>query len=492
MATFDIDFLSGTRTFEEIVSTTQPQDFYRFRLASVSEFALGLGGLSQNADVFLYLDRNNNGLVDRNEEIVNSRNFSSQPEGISRLLGAGTYIVEVANNFNSNTEYTLTLSGTSTGIGDIAGIPPFSAFDLGLLNQPREFEDFVGFADPQDYYKFRIEQAGDFQLNLSNLGDNANAKLYRDLNLNSQIEDGELLLSSTNVGTTEESIQTALNPGQYFILIDNGSDLFSVGSDTLYTLNVSLTIPTSEIITNASLFNLFKTLTASVAVGVALRKVFDLTLGDDVIQLTPGTLATFPAGVRGFEGNDLIYGSTENDVIYGNIGLDVFFGNAGNDILLGGRDNDQLFGEVGNDILNGNKNDDIVNGGAGNDLLRGGQDNDLLLAEAGNDILIGDFGSDTLSGGVGADIFVLRVETEKGNLSATLADQIVDFGAGDRIAIAGNLTLDNLNFVGAGGNTLIQETRTNDILGVVFNTSSQTVRNATFFVAGDDAALISL
>ena len=191
MATFDIDFLSGTRTFEEIVSTTEPQDFYRFRLGSVSEFAVGLNGLSQNADIFLYLDQNNNGLVDRNEEIVNSRNYGNQPEGITRFLGAGTYIIEVINDFNSNTEYTLTLSESSTGIGDIAGIPPLNAFDLGLLTQPRQFEDFVGFADPQDYYKFRLEQAGDFLLNLTNLGDNANAKLYQDLNLNSQIENGE-------------------------------------------------------------------------------------------------------------------------------------------------------------------------------------------------------------------------------------------------------------------------------------------------------------
>ncbi|NER33966.1 MAG: hypothetical protein F6J93_07955 [Oscillatoria sp. SIO1A7] len=115
------------------------------------------------------------------------------------------------------------------------------------------------------------------------------------------------------------------------------------------------------------------------------------------------------------------------------------------------------------------------------------QGNDVLTGGDGNDVLVGDFGFDVLSGGSGADVFVFRVDTE-GGTDATLADQITDLAAGDQIAIAGSISLSELNFIDAGGNAVIQR-NTGDILAVVLNVPAAAVQGVTFTVSSADSAL---
>ena len=61
---FDIGALNGTQTFEDFVGNADRSDLYRFSLGGVAEFGLSLSGLTQGADVRLFLDENNNGEVD--------------------------------------------------------------------------------------------------------------------------------------------------------------------------------------------------------------------------------------------------------------------------------------------------------------------------------------------------------------------------------------------------------------------------------------------
>lgn len=171
---------------------------------------------------------------------------------------------------------------------------------------------------------------------------------------------------------------------------------------------------------------------------------YDLTNGDDSLQLTSGFLAGLPLGLRALDGNDTIRGSSDAETINGNQGNDQIYGGGGDDFILGGKGEDILVGDDGNDNLNGNFGRDSVTGGAGNDTLRGGQDEDILNGGVGDDVLIGDFGTDALIGSAGSDIFVLRTDTA---IATPLSgDFILDFNSssGDLIGLTGETTEANL------------------------------------------------
>ncbi len=489
MATFDINRLTDTRTFSDFVSNSDRADLYRFRLDSVSEFSLQLDGLSQDANAALYLDINNNGSVDFGEGIASSANLGTSKETIVRTLGAGAYIAQINNVFDSNTLYTLVLAAPSTGIGDIAGNTPVAGFFIDSPIFTRAFDDFIGSSDQQDYYRFRLDTVSNFSLSLTNLTQSANVKLYEDENNNGAIDEGEVITSLSGDSLFPVAFNIPLSAGSYLVAVDNGADAAQLGSDTRYSLKLSANLFVSAIAPDPNQLNLFENLQASAIKGFARGEVLDLSAAEDIIQLDSDEFAQFPGGVRAYEGNDTIEGSDNNDVIYGNSGEDLLSGSVGDDILLGGADGDRVFGGDGSDYLNGNRGNDSVNGSAGNDLLRGGQNNDILIGGDGNDILVGDFGFDTLAGGDGADIFVFRTDSEAGLRDPNFADRILDFSAGDRIAVAGAASTSDLVLSAAGADTLIYLRTTGDLLGVVPNIPVGAVQSALFTAPSTDAIL---
>ncbi len=203
----------------------------------------------------------------------------------------------------------------------------------------------------------------------------------------------------------------------------------------------------------------------------------------DDINVEEGDLSSFPWGVWGLDGNDIIAGSSDsNERLLGNNGNDAIAGGGGNDIIYGGKDNDILDGNEGNDVVRGDAGNDIIFGGSENDLLRGGQGDDDLDGNEGNDFLAGDRGVDVLTGGPGADIFLVRSNDE--GLGVNQADVITDFNfdQGDRIALSDGLTEldllfsdDNLIVYDNDGiiNDMVIRNRGNGrILGIVLNTSN--------------------
>lgn len=212
----------------------------------------------------------------------------------------------------------------------------------------------------------------------------------------------------------------------------------------------------------------------------------DFSAGNDVVQLTPEISRQNPGGVRAFDGDDLIVGSSDRDIVNGNRGNDTIQGSGGDDYLRAGQENDWLEGNDGNDILNGNRGDDTVYGGAGDDLVRGGQGNDLLIGGDGDDVLIGDFGTDTLTGGLGADKFIIRADTVVGETNPNLADLITDFGLGDEIVIVGNQ--ETIQLVASGSDTVIQLSG-GDILTVVANVTPGNLQGSVLAAFSSDRAI---
>lgn len=85
-----------------------------------------------------------------------------------------------------------------------------AARGIRLAETPKSFRDFVGGKD-QDFYRFRVLQASQFSLNLSELSANAEVALLDD--------QGKTLLQSARKGKRPEVIRDTLTAGTYFIRV---------------------------------------------------------------------------------------------------------------------------------------------------------------------------------------------------------------------------------------------------------------------------------
>lgn len=160
--------------------------------------------------------------------------------------------------------------------------------------------------------------------------------------------------------------------------------------------------------------------------------------------------------------------------------------------VLGLEGDDMIFGSESNDVISGNQGNDELYGMAGDDWLRGGKDNDILTGGKGNDILIGDEGTDILIGGQDADSFILRGDTVEGIENIVDADFISDFSfaEGDEIIVIGEfIPSADFTYELVDGDTVIRLLESNYILGVVNDTSIDTVEDRLFVVDADDYAL---
>ena len=218
-------------------------------------------------------------------------------------------------------------------------------------------------------------------------------------------------------------------------------------------------------------------------------------------EIKPEWTAENPGGILALDGDDFLMASASMDVINGNLGNDTIAGLSGDDVIRGGKGNDAIGGDLGNDLINGNRDADQIWGGEGDDVIRGGKESDSLYGGPGNDLLIGDLGIDILTGNEGADQFVLAGTN-------TEADVITDLNTeeGDLILIVANFGLENITVtsfdstnitsnipvnVGNIKGTLIQETETGNVLGIVTDiTDVERVKNVITFVNPDDPMLM--
>ncbi len=138
----DVGVLNGTRTFSDFVGTSDRKDYYRFSLNSPSSFNLTLDGLTADADVTIYEDLNNNGIIDSNEDLTGSTRGGTSSESISRDLPLGNYFVLV-NTEGRNTNYTLQLSAISS-VPSSNFSQSIDSINLNLEANAAEFDALTG------------------------------------------------------------------------------------------------------------------------------------------------------------------------------------------------------------------------------------------------------------------------------------------------------------------------------------------------------------
>ncbi|MEB3343543.1 Calx-beta domain-containing protein [Okeania sp.] len=206
--------------YKDVVGARKPTDktdYYRFELKKTSYFSTYLYGLTGDANIYLYPDYNDNGVVDSDESYLTySNNGGTSAESASARLSAGNYLVGVYSNSSVSTEYQLRLANESG-----------SAVNVGNLQKDAIYKDIVGERNPADkidYYRFDLKKASDFSASLYGLTGDANLYLYPDYNGNGVVDSDESYLTySNNGGTSAESITTRLSAGKYLVSVYSSS-----------------------------------------------------------------------------------------------------------------------------------------------------------------------------------------------------------------------------------------------------------------------------
>jgi hypothetical protein len=182
---------------------------------------------------------------------------------------------------------------------DLAGNTPEAAFDVGVLSRAALYQETVGPADANDYYRFTLDTLSTFSLSLRGLTADADVQLLR--------SDGSLVRASLTPGIASESINATLDAGTYLIRI------FSYNRPTGYTLNLSssaiasglttvnLTVPDANAaetrlgeVANPGQFRLTRTGSTATALTVNLALSGTATNGSDYATLP--TSIVIPVG----------------------------------------------------------------------------------------------------------------------------------------------------------------------------------------------------
>lgn len=110
----DLGDLSSDTTRSGYISNYNTTDVYSFSLDFYEGTNISLTGLSADADIRLYQDNNNNGIVDTNELVRSSTSGGSSSEYISGIDLSGNYFLMVSQFGSSSTSYNLNFDHYTT------------------------------------------------------------------------------------------------------------------------------------------------------------------------------------------------------------------------------------------------------------------------------------------------------------------------------------------------------------------------------------------
>lgn len=289
-------------------SSRDEVDYYRFNLSEERGLSITLENLSDNINLEV-LDASGS-------SIYTSRNSGKKSETIEEDFDPGTYYIGVEPQGSARGNYTLNVTGggEGSGVDPDGGRPPENVNDIGVLTS-YEDSDSIGFQesgyrDVNDYRKFTLIEQSSLNINLTNLTANADLELID--------SDGRTLLKrSAKGGSGDESINTTLDAGDYYVRV-----LPKGAAKTAYDLNMSAGSVGGTADDNPP--------------GIALGTVADPLTQGGLIGLTDGGVAdtndyyNFVVPSPGFV-------SVELDGLSGNANLELY-DNTGN-VLIGSSTN---------------------------------------------------------------------------------------------------------------------------------------------------------
>lgn len=207
-------FMSVNSTVFDSVGSFDFDDYWYFYLPQANEVQITLAPFLSDADVELY---------DEFENLIDSSfNFGTNEEYIELQLNEGFYYIRVYP-YSGDTDYSLDVFATPINT-DNAGNSLDSARVISVGSSVSFFDDAVGYADSNDYYRFTLNSSSLFELNLTGLSSDADVELLD--------SNGNYVDASTLSGSQSENLELSLNAGTYYI------NIYPYSGDTEYTLEV--------------------------------------------------------------------------------------------------------------------------------------------------------------------------------------------------------------------------------------------------------------
>jgi hypothetical protein len=220
----------------------------RVQLTGTSDLQVSFNG-SGPVNLQIIRDANNNGVFDAGEEVTNS---TSTPVALTNLV-AGTYYLHLYR-----TQSTLETFQYGYSLSVSPSTPPPSGDSLAtarsLIPGAAPTQDSVSTTQPNDFFKFTLDQSGIFTANLTGLTGDADVRLIQDKNSNGVIDPaqfynpttglldpGEILAWQWERGTGSETIRRFLNPGTYYVQVNSYNN-----QPANYTLGTTFTQAASD------------------------------------------------------------------------------------------------------------------------------------------------------------------------------------------------------------------------------------------------------
>lgn len=213
------------------LSTSQPTDVFRFSVGSAStssprniNIALTDISVGDDADVSLFRDVNNNGVLDstdRSTGFVDSSTLSSNADDSInvRVTTGGTYFAEVsryAPGSSGDVSYDFRVSSSTSSASDL--LP--AEIRVGDLNSDRTFSSQrVDNLDTNDTYAFTLGTFEGVNITLNGLFQDADIRVINDADGDRVVDTGEVVRSSANGGTTSDVISGLDLSGNYYLQV---------------------------------------------------------------------------------------------------------------------------------------------------------------------------------------------------------------------------------------------------------------------------------
>ncbi|WP_367288335.1 S8 family serine peptidase [Laspinema palackyanum] len=244
------------------------QDFYRFNVNFPSDLRLSLDNLSANLQIQVIQDRNENGILDSGEivstETNNTRNLIDlngdgkidfmeylnsfrpveEPEPFPSSvylsgLQPGTYFARILQA-DDQTAYDLIVESIPSGVpsSGARNNEPISFGQIGVISARFEVADFIGEANPYDFYQFEVNQTRNVEIKLQSLEQPADFFLMQDINNDGVFTFQEFITYPGENPTLTPQINRVLGQGTYFL------GVVKVGGNTPYLLTIDNTTPT--------------------------------------------------------------------------------------------------------------------------------------------------------------------------------------------------------------------------------------------------------
>ncbi|NER08503.1 MAG: hypothetical protein F6K17_41200, partial [Okeania sp. SIO3C4] len=146
---------------------------------------------------------------------------ANSSNSISRAIEAGTYFVRVFPNSSSgNTSYGLTFNFSPKPSNVIDNPDDTILRILGELGtEQRNFRDFVGVTDRNDYYAFTLPDNGEIDISLGSVAQEVSFRLIKDFNNNGVFANSDTLSSRFVSANSSNSISRAIEAGTYLVQV---------------------------------------------------------------------------------------------------------------------------------------------------------------------------------------------------------------------------------------------------------------------------------